>query len=78
MAISLKDPLIHFSALGAALFALFLLTNERAPDDDTIVISQAQQAQLIAAFGRVWRWYFKPFREENPEQPADLPPPLPK
>ena len=51
----LKDPLLHFSALGAALFALFLLTNERAPDDDTVVISQARQAQLAAAFGRVWR-----------------------
>lgn len=51
----LRDPLLHFALLGAALFAVFTLTGDETLRDDRIVVSAAQQEQLAAAFQRTWR-----------------------
>ena len=51
----LRDPLLHFSLLGAALFGVFLLLADDNTSDTLIVVSAAQQQQLAAAFARTWR-----------------------
>lgn len=50
-----SDPLLHFVALGLAFFAGFLLLNDDSPQAEEIIVSNAQQEQLVAAFSRVWR-----------------------
>jgi hypothetical protein len=50
-----SDPLLHFAALGLAFFAGFLLLNDDSPQAEEIIVSNAQQEQLVAAFSRVWR-----------------------
>lgn len=51
----LKDPLLHFAALGLALFVGFMLLNDPQTSAQTITVSTAQQEQLVAAYTRVWR-----------------------
>jgi hypothetical protein len=51
----LSDPLLHFAALGLAFFAGFLLLNDDSPEAGEIIVSNARQQQLVAAFSRVWR-----------------------
>lgn len=51
----LRDPLLHFALLGAALFVAFTLLENPATQATEIVITQAQQRQLAAAFERAWR-----------------------
>lgn len=54
----LKEPLLHFLALGAALFAVFALLN----DDDSgsgsqsreIVVTPGRTATLVAQFEKTW------------------------
>lgn len=51
----LKDPLLHFLALGAALFALYFVVN---PDTSGagrhIVVSDGRVETLAARFARIW------------------------
>lgn len=51
----LREPLIHFLLLGAAIFFAydFLAGASRAPDE--IVVSHGQQENLLNTFGRTWR-----------------------
>ena len=53
----LRDPFLHFSLLGVALFVLYALYarvgGPQTPDNE-IVVSVAQQRQLTAAFERAW------------------------
>lgn len=52
----LRDPLVHFGLLGAGLFALYLmLADQTDTGDRRIVVGTERQAQLSAAFERVWR-----------------------
>ncbi|MEM9656892.1 MAG: peptidylprolyl isomerase [Planctomycetota bacterium] len=54
----LREPLLHFLLLGAALFALygFLNRGERAAADDRqIVVSEGKIKQLAALFTRTWQ-----------------------
>jgi len=59
----LRDPVLHFAALGVVLFAAFLVLDQNERGPDAIVVSEALQAQLAARFERVWR---------RPPQPAEL------
>jgi hypothetical protein len=51
----LREPLLHFLILGAALFLLFEFTQEEAGlGDRTIVVTAGQVEQLDAQFSRTW------------------------
>jgi len=51
----LKDPLLHFLALGAALFALYIAVNPgSAGADRRIVVGGGQIEALAAHFARIW------------------------
>ena len=53
----LKEPLVHFLLLGAAVFLVFRLTRgpvEAAPRDE-IVVTTAQIRQLVTVFQKTWQ-----------------------
>ncbi|MEM9315037.1 MAG: peptidylprolyl isomerase [Pseudomonadota bacterium] len=50
----LKDPLLHFAALGLVLFAAYLSVDSTRQGGSEVVITAAQQRQTAAAFARVW------------------------
>jgi hypothetical protein len=55
----LKEPLVHFLAAGALLFALYELVAQRdvrrgVDPRSTIVITSEQQERLRNAFRRIW------------------------
>ena len=52
----LREPLLHFLVLGAALFALFSVVNKKdAEAPAKIVISESRVATLADRFARTWR-----------------------
>ncbi|MEM6300910.1 MAG: peptidylprolyl isomerase [Pseudomonadota bacterium] len=51
----LKDPIVYFLLLGGAIFYAFRLFAEPDAFDEQIYLSRAQEAQLTAAFERVWQ-----------------------
>jgi hypothetical protein len=52
----LKEPLLHFLVLGAALFALFgLVDKKEAEQPATIVVSAARIESLANGFTRTWK-----------------------
>ncbi len=52
----LREPLLHFLVLGAALFALFgVVSKKDAEAPATVVISAARVASLADRFARTWR-----------------------
>ena len=52
----LREPLLHFLVLGAALFALFGVVNRKdAEAPAKIVISESRIAALAERFARTWR-----------------------
>lgn len=50
----LKEPLLHFLALGAIIFGVYIQLNPAGPSDSEIVVSQGQQEHLVSAFTRAW------------------------
>jgi parvulin-like peptidyl-prolyl cis-trans isomerase-like protein len=59
----LREPLLQFLVLGAALFGLFhLVDKRRAEQPATIVVSSARIANLADGFARTWQR--QPSREE--------------
>jgi hypothetical protein len=51
----LREPLLHFLILGAALFLAFEVTQEEAgPGERTIVVTAGQVEQLAGQFSRTW------------------------
>jgi hypothetical protein len=51
----LREPLVHFLILGAALFLVFDLGgNTDQPDERRIVVTAGQVEQLAAQFSRTW------------------------
>ena len=50
----LREPLLHFFMLGAALFVAYGALNGRADGAGTIVVSQGQVERLAAGFERTW------------------------
>ncbi len=52
----LHEPLLHFLALGGALFALYgFVRRDTPPPRDVIVVDQAQVSALVSEHERVWR-----------------------
>jgi hypothetical protein len=52
----LKEPLLHFLILGAAIFVAHrIATGDAARDPQTIVVTQSQIATLTGGFSRVWQ-----------------------
>jgi hypothetical protein len=59
----LREPLLQFLALGAALFAIYALAGKRGADaPEKIVVSASQVTNLSDAFVRTWR---RPPNEEE-------------
>jgi hypothetical protein len=62
-----REPLLHFLALGAGLFALFAWIGRDAPElPDRIVVDQARLEALTGQFRRVWQ------REPTPVERQSL------
>ena len=52
----LREPLLHFLVLGAALFGLFhLVDGKKAEPPNRIVVSSARMANLADGFARTWQ-----------------------
>ena len=52
----LREPLVHFLLLGAALFAVHaVLSRSAGPEDDEIVVTAAQVQVLTDAFAGTWQ-----------------------
>jgi hypothetical protein len=52
----LREPLVHFVALGAALFVAYgALDRDRAEQPGAIVVSRGQIEHLAIGFSRVWQ-----------------------
>lgn len=52
----LREPLVHFFALGLLLFLLYgLVSDQSAPATDEIVLDQGGLAGLVANFEKTWR-----------------------
>lgn len=51
----LREPLVHFVALGALIFLLYAWLEGPTRSVDTIVVTAATQDNLAAAFDRAWQ-----------------------
>ena len=52
----LREPLLHFLLIGAALFALYYHVGSPDADrDDRIVVTTADVERLVALWGRTWQ-----------------------
>ena len=52
----LREPLVHFALIGAALFFIFDISNDEANSPNPpIVISNGHIDQLTAQFANVWQ-----------------------
>jgi hypothetical protein len=51
----LREPLLHFLAIGAVLFAAYALVTRHAKPAGTIVVSRGQIETLTATFERTWQ-----------------------
>jgi hypothetical protein len=51
----LREPLVHFLALGALMFAVYAMVAGRDRDPDAIVIGQGQIEMMSAVFERTWQ-----------------------
>jgi hypothetical protein len=52
----LREPLLHFLAIGALMFALYAGVSHHMPGDtDTIVVGQGQIDMMTAVFERTWQ-----------------------
>jgi PPIC-type PPIASE domain len=59
----LREPLVHFLALGAVVFLLFHFTvNRDEPQDGKIVVTPGKVEQLVTGFSRTW--YRPPTQQE--------------
>jgi hypothetical protein len=51
----LREPLVHFLAIGALLFVLFRMAGDDAPATEEIVVTQGRIDQLATSFRLVWQ-----------------------
>ena len=51
----LKEPLLHFLVLGAALFGLFSLIGKKEAEPEQIIVSAARIENLATGFVRTWQ-----------------------
>jgi len=53
---AVREPLVHFLVLGAALFAIYAwVGNGGTAAPDQVVVSEGQVERLVAGFTRTWR-----------------------
>jgi hypothetical protein len=50
-----SEPLVHFLAIGALMFAAYALVTDRTRDPQTVVVGQAHIAMMTATFERTWQ-----------------------
>ena len=50
----LREPLVHFLAIGALIFLVFHLWGGGGPDSNVIVITPGQVDAIVARFSRTW------------------------
>jgi hypothetical protein len=63
----LREPLVHFLLLGAAVFGVYGLARDKASDrTGPIVVTQSQIEQLVIGFTRTWQ------RPPTPEELTGL------
>lgn len=58
----LREPLLHFLVLGAAVFALYGLVSKRGDEPGRIVVTKGQVESMVVAFTGTWQR--PPTREE--------------
>ena len=58
----IREPLLHFAVLGAALFAAYALVRPASSDASAIVVSSDRIAAIVAQFRGTWQR--SPSREE--------------
>jgi hypothetical protein len=59
----LKEPLLHFVVLGAAMFAAYTMLSKRGSDEPgRVIVTRGQIENLAAGFARTWQR--PPSREE--------------
>jgi hypothetical protein len=51
----LREPLLHFLALGALMFTVYAVVADRNRDPATIVVGQGQVDTMTMVFERTWR-----------------------
>jgi len=51
---ALREPLLHFFALGALVFLYYSWRTGDAGDAESIVVSRGQQTNLISTFAQTW------------------------
>lgn len=51
----LREPLVHFLAIGALMFAVYAQVSDRNSDPAEIVVDQGQIDAMTASFERTWR-----------------------
>ena len=52
----LKEPLLHFLLLGAAIFVAYSFVSKRSSDEPgRIVVTQGQVASMVVGFSRTWQ-----------------------
>jgi hypothetical protein len=51
----LSEPLLHFLAIGLALFALYAVVKDRNREPATIVVGEGQIASMRETYERTWR-----------------------
>jgi PPIC-type PPIASE domain len=62
----LREPLLHFLAIGALMFAVYAVVFHRSRDPGTIEVGQGQIDMMAAVFERTWR------RAPTPEEVKTL------
>jgi hypothetical protein len=62
----LREPLVHFLAIGALMFAVYAVVSDRPRDPDAIVVGQGQVDMMTAVFERTWQ------RAPTPEEVKSL------
>jgi hypothetical protein len=50
-----REPLVHFLAIGAAVFAVYALVRGGEEERDRIVVSEGRVAQLAQIFTKTWQ-----------------------
>jgi hypothetical protein len=51
----LREPLLHFLVLGAAVFGLYRVTSGRSAGDDRILVSVGRQRSVAETFRLIWQ-----------------------
>jgi hypothetical protein len=51
----LREPLVHFLAIGALMFAVYAVVSHRGRDPVTIEVGQGQIDMMTAVFERTWQ-----------------------